>query len=299
MTRRHLATTILGIHLVTSWAAVATAAQAEPTALAGPAASSAPSSSDTAVPAELWLRGPFGRVAGGPVADPATAAPQDRPLDAYARGVPLQLEAADPTAVTQLEVMARPIHPAATEELLARGVTAFNGPSRSGRHLLIASAPGENAGPEARAWLVDVPDRDMPADGLLDLPAPTIRVSSASDEVTGTLGDGCYVYLCVVSGRATPPGRLQPLATSVGEALELRIADGSGLVAWEGRLVPLGETRGRARDASGGVTDTPTSIVTLSGLETPAAGEWLLEVEVILDRERGWLRTTYRLVVGR
>ena len=45
------------------------------------------------------------------------------------------------------------------------------------------------------------------------------------------------------------------------------------------------------------VTDTATSTVSLSGLEPAGPGEWLLDVEVELDRERGWLRTSYRLVV--
>jgi hypothetical protein len=296
-TRRHLAAATLGIHLIAIWAAVAAAAQPDPSASAGPAASLASASLDAGVAPELWLRGPFGRVAGGSLAEPSTAAPQDRPLDAYARDVPLQLEADDPISLAGLEVVARPMDAAETEQVLARGVPAFTGPSSSGQHLVIASAPDASAGPMARAWLIEVPDRDPPQDGVYDLPAPAITVVGARGEVSGSLGDGCYVYLCVETGRSTPPRRLEPLRAAVGESMELRIGDGSGLVAWDGQLTPLGQTRGPRRDARGAITDTPTATVTLNGLEPPGPGEWLLEVEVVLDRERGWLRTAYRLVV--
>jgi hypothetical protein len=44
------------------------------------------------------------------------------------------------------------------------------------------------------------------------------------------------------------------------------------------------------------VTDTTEAVVALAGLEPPATGTWRLDLEVTLDRERGWLRTTHRVV---
>jgi hypothetical protein len=148
-----------------------------------------------------------------------------------------------------------------------------------------------------RAWLVDVPDRDPPADGIYDLPAPAIEVATSLGRQEGTLGDGCYVYLCVETGRDTPPRELDPLAASVGETPALSLLDGSALVAWEGSLTPIGGTAGEPRTAAGVVTEAPVSSIALAGLEPAGPGDWLLEVEVVLDRERGWLRTAYRLVV--
>jgi hypothetical protein len=44
------------------------------------------------------------------------------------------------------------------------------------------------------------------------------------------------------------------------------------------------------------VTDTTEAVVALAGLEPPAAGSYRLDLEVTLDRERGWLSTTHRVM---
>ena len=60
-----------------------------------PAVAGAPQASASApvttAPA-VWLRGPFGRVAGGSLVDPATAPPGEQPLGTIVRGAPLVLE---------------------------------------------------------------------------------------------------------------------------------------------------------------------------------------------------------------
>jgi hypothetical protein len=210
--------------------------------------------------------------------------------------VPWQLEADDPAQLVGSVVVARPLASPTDVEILARGLTAFEGPARAGLQLIVVSL---DLGDEVveRAWLVEVPDRDPPDDGIYDLPAPSITVSTASGSQLGVLGDGCYVYLCVETGRPVPPGALEPLTSAIGETAELAVGDGSGLVAWEGRLTPLDGSDGEAVSAGGVITETPASTLALSGLEPPGRGEWLLDVEVELDRERGWLRTAYRLVV--
>jgi hypothetical protein len=81
----------------------------------------------------------------------------------------------------------------------------------------------------------------------------------------------------------------------VGETLRLSLGDGSALTAWEGSLTLLGQG-GERRDASGTLTGMPLAEVELSGLTVPSAGQWLLELEVEFDRQRGWLQTHHRLV---
>jgi hypothetical protein len=147
------------------------------------------------------------------------------------------------------------------------------------------------------AWLVEVPDREPPPDGLYDIPAPDVLAESVADSVAGALGDGCYIYLCVEAGPAPPLARLEPLHLAVGEVPLVRLSDASVITAWEGRLSPVGRTEGRAREAAGVLTDATEVMVALAGLEPPSAGTWRLDLEVTLDRERGWLRTTHRLVV--
>ena len=90
--------------------------------------------------------------------------------------------------------------------------------------------PANQGSAAPQAWLVSVPDRAPPADGVLDIPAPDITVSSDSGTAAGWPGTGCYAYLCVEVGTTPPPATLQPLAVDVGETLRLSLADGSAMV---------------------------------------------------------------------
>jgi len=290
---------LLTLTILMPWAslALAQATPSHPPTGASPtvAASDPGGSEPVLVEPTIWLRGPFGRVAGGTPQDPATAAPQGLPLDTFVRRAPLVLEAEDPALLSRVEVLARAVDSPGDADVLSHDGPGFEGPSTVGRHLVVASLDDDPGW--QRAWLLDVPDRDPPEDGIYDIPAPAILVSTTAGTQRGILGDGCYIYLCVETGRPTPADQLEPLSAVVGETPELRIGDASALVAWEGSLAPLDTTRGEARQAFGAVTDTATSTVSLSGLEPAGPGEWLLDVEVELDRERGWLRTSYRLVV--
>jgi hypothetical protein len=163
--------------------------------------------------------------------------------------------------------------------------------------LVIATIAREGAAVEG-AWLVEVPERELPEDGLvIDIPAPRIVVATESGRQGGVMADGCYAFLCVETGPPPPASSLAALATRVGETPVLSTEDGSALIAWQGRLSPLSGTQGNAREATGAVTDTPAATMPLDGLEPVARGEWLLEVRVEFDRERGWAWNAYRLVV--
>ena len=245
---------------------------------------------------EVWLRGPFGRVAGGTLGAPAAAAPQGTPLDAFVRRAPLVLETGTDQTLGALTVVARPVTGSGAEETLSTFWTDFEGPDAPGTHVIVAIVASDTGATTEHAWLVDVPDRQPPPDGLYDIPAPDVLVQSAAGSAAGILGDGCYVYLCVEAGPPPPLSTLEPLTVAAGEVPLVRLSDGSVITAWEGRLSPVGRTPGRPRQASGVLADTTEPAVALAGLEPPTAGAWRLDLEVELDRERGWLRTTHRLI---
>jgi hypothetical protein len=193
-----------------------------------------------------------------------------------------------------VSVVARPLD-AGAEELLSQGAGSFSGPDAPGTHLVVATfvIPGEAA--TEHAWLVDVPDRSGGPELLWEIPGPVAVMGPVEDEVRGVPGHGCYAYLCVEAGLRPPAETLEPVRVAVGEAPALRIDDGSALVHWQGRLEPIGRPGIRSREAKS-TFDTPTATLALSGLEPTGAGEWLLEVRVDYDRERGWQWFIFRLL---
>jgi hypothetical protein len=301
-TSRLVVSTLLSMFMASAWVPATQIPLTQPEAPADqPAAPTQPrvqaDDAATAGPPEVWLRGPFGRVPGGSVDDPATAVPLGHPLDTFVRRAPLLLELDAPVPIGGLTVVARPVDGADSEEVLSSGALVFEGPNQPGQSLLVVSVAGPVEETERYAWLLEVPDREPPPDGLYDIPAPEVIVASGAGAVIGQTGSGCYAYLCVDSG-GLPPGRtLEPLAAGVGELLSLRLGDGSAILAWEGSLSPLGRTRGRTREAFAALTDSAEEVVSLAGLEPPASGEWLLRLKIVFDRERGWLWTAYRLTV--
>jgi hypothetical protein len=263
----------------------------EPTSSGEPAASPSPARP------EVYLRGPFGRVAGGTVASPAAAAPLGTALDAFVRRASLVLETGPGEPPGALTIVARPVADPDAEETLSTFWTDFEGPDAPGTHIIVATVANDVGETSQHAWLVEVPDRQPPPDGIYDIPAPQVLVESASGSAAGSLGDGCYVYLCVEAGPAPPLSTLPPLRLASGEVPLVRLSDGSAITAWEGRLARVGRNGpGHGREASGVLADTTESVVALAGLAPPRAGVWRLDLEVTLDRERGWLRTTHRLV---
>jgi len=247
----------------------------------------------------VWLKGAFGRVLGGDPGRPAAAPPAGKALDAFIRRAPLVLEVEmSPEDLLELTVVSRQSASGAAEERLSDGATEFEGPDVVGHSVITAAVTSVTHGRTEHAWLVDVPDREGDEEALFDITAPGVLVVSDAGAVAGSPGNGCYAYLCVDVGGPPPPDTLDPLQVGIGETLAVRTDDGSALAGWTGTLTPIGDGDGAEIKAVGALTDTVESMLTLLGLEPPHAGEWLLELRVDFDRERGWQWHAYRLVAG-
>lgn len=293
---RHAARSITGLALLVSLlspapAPAAGAGEAPTGGMAGP--------TDASGSSVLWLSGPFGRVAGGSLQDPAVTPPDGQALDAWARRAPLRIETAlDGPSLITLTVRAQPVSDSDAWEVLSHGAPAFVGPAVPGRYRLVAEARTASGGVGEWAWLVEVPDRIAPADGILDIPAPDVIVFSTVGQLAGRLVSGCYLYLCVEGGAAPPAATLGTLAALPGEVLRTRLSDGSLAIAWKARLVPLEGSPGTSSEVRAALTDSAEATLELVGLRPANVGRWLLDLEVELDRDRGWLRSYYVLEVG-
>jgi hypothetical protein len=248
-------------------------------------------------PPRAWLEGPFGTVPGGNPSEPATAAPDQAPLDTWMREASLHLGtdvAADD--LVDLRVVATADGGTETQELTPDEEGWLVGPDQAGRHLVSATIESKARGIAELAWLIEVPDREGSWETLLEMPALEAELHSVAGSVDGIRGHGCYVGMCQEVGLRPPAESLTPLAVAVGETPELRLSDGSAIVHWEGRLEPLPGTPSETRPASATYEDEPQAVAGLSGLEPIMPGEWLLEIRTDFDRERGWQWFLYRLV---
>lgn len=245
----------------------------------------------------VWLRGPFGRVAGGTLDDPGTAPPGDQPLGTLVRRAPLVLEATAGLDVSALAVAARSLDAVGAVEPLSDGALAFEGPDGIGQHLVVADVTSPSGVVSQHAWLVDVPDMQPPADGFYDVPAPQIVLVASGGSTPGHSGSGCYAYLCVDVGHPPPVAELPVLKAGIGETLSVHPEDGSAIAGWDGRLSSLDDPARSSIRAETVLEEPLENTVDLSGLEPPVAGRWRLDLEVEFDRERGWMRTFYVLDV--
>ncbi len=246
----------------------------------------------------MWLKGPFGKVIGGPPNLPATALPDQRPLDAWMRSAYLQLlsDVAGPD-VRSLRVVARPV--GGTDEIeLSDGVVGFAGPDLPGRYVITATLETAEARVSEHAWLVEVPDRRGEPELLWEMPAPTALLSTAgTSDVAGIPGHGCYVYLCVEAGYRPSVDTLAPVRLALGEHPQLRLDDGTAMAHWVARLESPAVPGTAIRQSEGGSAETPFTEAELTGLVPPTRGIWLLEVRADYDRERGWQWFVFRLDV--
>lgn len=280
----------------------------------GGSAEAAAAASDTGSPAETfegtqdaplgaWLSGPFGRVPGLPIALAGdTPDPEFLPLlDAFVRSAPMRLDAggAEDDLVSWSVTARSLVEPSAPAESLVTGsvpatgdgLIRLAGPDSPGAYRLEADLRDAKGRSSLSAWRLDVPDRPAPEDGMLDVPAPLVIVSTPYSVSSGRPGNGCYVYTCVEIGRTPPAGALPLLEAEADGSLDVHLADGSGIVAWSVLFQPAtgGEPLRREESAA-------TPVVGLS-LEAPPAGEWLVSLVIVFDRERGWFETLFRLVV--
>lgn len=250
---------------------------------------------------QVWLNGAFGRVAAGTPDAPAAAPPNEVPLDTFVRRAQLTLEADVPfedllsVDVVATELVSGSADDPAAHEALSTGATVFDGPDRAGTYVIEATLETDPFGTTRHAWLVAVPDREGGPEAMLDVTAPQVELIADAGTVLAVPGDGCYLFLCADMGESPPPDSLDPLRVGVGETLFVRTTDGSGLAGWNGRLTPLAGTAIDSIEDQGALTDTVESMVPLLGLEAPSRGQWILEVRVVFDRERGHQWQVFRL----
>ena len=259
-------------------------------------ASAAEPSADESVDLTVALRGPFGTVVGTDPADPATAAPDARPLDTWMRQATLEL-LADPVLgdgdTVTFSATAGDDGPSVALPLEdGRWVTA---PDEAGLHTVVATLERDGLEPSRHAWLLEVPNRPGSWETLLELPAIEGHLEAASGSVQGVRGHGCLVDVCQEVGYRPPLGSLEPLTVAVGEPLRLVLDDGSAMVHWEGRLEPQPGTSAETRLAKA-TFEEPVAGPTLTGLEPDRPGDWLLELRADYDRERGWQWYLFRLI---
>lgn len=244
----------------------------------------------------VWLRGPFGTVAGTDPGDPANAAPDGGPLGTWMREATLELSAQPPLAATDFVTLrATASEDGSTIELPLEDGRWITGPDRPGEHTLVATIMDDGGVASEHAWSLDVPDRPGSWEALLEMPAIEASLSGSSGSVVGVRGHGCHVDTCQEAGYRPPASSLEPLTVTVGEPLTLELADGSALVGWEGRTEPQPGTRAETRLATDHF-DGPVVGPTLTGLEPDRPGEWLLELRADYDRERGWQWYLFRLI---
>ena len=239
----------------------------------------------------LWLRGPFGTVptGGGGL------------LETYVRRAPLRLESGDPdltidawrASFQRLDERSVPIELDGSGEtgIASSGVT-LAAPDEPGTYRLEVAADLATGAVTEAAWTLVVPDRPLPADGLIEVPAPDALLTSGAGTTAGWAGSGCYVYLCVDVGRLPPLGDVPHLDVTAGEALRMRLSDDSAIAAWKVTLYPIVSGLQPAMDEIGDEPDIPVDGFTL---EAPFPGEWILQAELTYDRLRGWRHAFYRL----
>jgi hypothetical protein len=250
-----------------------------------------PSPGTTAPQPIIWLRGPFGTVPSG----------DDAPLDVYVRSAPLRLETGDPDVSigewrASFQVVgggAAPteMHGSADGGVEAGGAT-ITGPDEPGAYRLETEATLSDGSDATAAWTVVVPDRPLPPDGLIEVPAPELLLTGGSGTVAGWAGSGCYIYLCVEVGRLPPLRTVTQMDVTAGEDLRLRLSDASGIAAWKVTLYPIVSGLQPAMDEIGDEPDAPLEYF---DVEAPVPGEWLMLAEVTFDRLRGWRHAFYRL----
>ena len=278
---------------------------------AGSIAPDTPAASPSAVPS-VSLAGPFGRF-DGVVTDldhPPSAQTALRPLDAYGRGARLVAAARDPRLAFADWVLT-----AVPEPDLAPGQRVELGRSGGGPSQLAAvDAPGTGvwlvrldatlgaidapfAPPQATGswlWLVVVPDRDVPGDDEPYPPLPAFLLSTTTSTIELEPGSGCFVDTCGDIGAPPPDGSLPVLHAPPGAPLRLSLGDGSGLVRWTVEARPAGDEAGPsivlARDDAG---ISRSSAI----FAAPGTGDWVLEVHLAFDLERGAFGAYGRLAV--
>jgi hypothetical protein len=264
-----------------------------PVAAADPTPTEAPSTPT------LVADGPFGRVAGHPtgVAGPAPDPSELVVLDAWARGASVVIRATVGTLTPWRAVLVAEPSLDQTDalELGGDGDAAITFQD-AGLFLLRVEGTIRPPGDAVEGtwwWRIAVPARDLPLDET-GPPPPPIRLASGDDAVALEQGSGCWLGTCGDIGRVSPPDALPSVRTFVGAPLMLTLTDHSGISAWRISAVPTAASAGEGL-LLGQAQDTSVDEV---WIPAPAAGDWIVEVSVTFDRDRGHLDGYGRLRVA-
>jgi hypothetical protein len=193
-------------------------------------------------------------------------------------------------------VVSRPLDGGDDEAILSREAPQFAGPPESGRHIITATLESEEHGLSEHAWLVLVPDRENSPEAFWEMPAVGASLQTTAGSVEGVRGHGCYVQGCQEVGYRPPARSLEALPIAVSETPQLLLSDGSALSAWQGTLEAQPGTISEHLRAKVTFGDEPQAAPLLTGLEPAAPGDWLLELRVDFDRDRGWQWYLFRLI---
>ncbi len=243
--------------------------------------------------AAVYLRGPFGSLDGQaslPGAEPATGGL--RALDQHAQGANLGVGLRDvQLAFVEWTISISPVDDGAG----GRTIVVSEGPGPEDRTDYI-SLVGPDAGdwllrldaqiadsPAASYhWRLAVPDRDMPANGELEVPPPELFVEAGRQRVSAEMGGGCYVYSCGDVGGLTP-ARLLPRIMTQERSVTVKLSDGSRFIGLRASGWPIDGQTGDVRyfgrvKVHEGVHQQAVSL---------PRGDWYLKVELTFDLERG------------
>ena len=234
---------------------------------------------------------------GGTPDEPATTPPAGLPLDSWMRSAWLELAVQVPfEELTIARVSSQALSPAGGERLLSDGEPLFMGPGEVGTHVITATLERHGGGVSRHSWLVEVPDRAYSPEGLWEMPAVEASLQTTAGSAAGIRGHGCYVQGCQEVGFRPPISTIEPLSIAVGETPRLALDDDSALAAWAGTLEAQAGTLSEDVRAEASFPDEPRAGPALAGLAPVAPGEWLLELRVDYDRDRGWQWYLFRLM---
>ena len=232
----------------------------------------------------------------------ADAAGIGRPLDAWVRRAPLRLETGDPeVSIGEWRASFHPLDgtmPSVEAGGTGDGGTpssgvSLTGPDTPGTYRLVAHATLSDGADVEAAWTVLVPERDLPADGLIDVPAPELLLARQPAARWRAGRAAAATSTCASTSVAFRRCGWWPSSTSAeGEELTLRLSDDSGIAAWKVTLYPIVSG---VEPAVHEVGAEPEVAVDSFGFQAPVAGEWLMQAEVTYDRLRGWTHAFYRL----
>lgn len=266
-------------------------------ALAVPALGAEPSAGPGT--ATLLADGAFGRVA-GVVGDPGGSSPDPGTLpvlDAWARGTGITFR---PSSGTLAPWHATALAEAGAEPSATIDLGGGDGDARvrltaSGLYLVAVEGtirPDGDAIDGTWWWRVAVPDRDLP-DGETGPPPPALVLASGDAIEPLEQGSGCFLGTCGDIGRVSPPDQLPTIRSIPGAPLELSLSDGSAVTDWRISARPVADT-GAEGTGLGEGHGTPT---TRAWVVAPGVGDWVVEVSVTFDRDRGSFDGYGRLIV--